>query len=543
MGWFWKGRSKNAWSLESVERPWKGGVSIYSHVINHISEGRRGLTEGGETLPDEKNDGEIRWISGGLDGAFGHHVGTGADKGRAKMLHRAIGVVLDDASARKLRLLYDQLVGSPALEVIDQLLERIVEKRDLDADRLEQLAVWLAKNAPDRDAVKFAIALLGLLPNARQLELLLSLGRHEEFTLYAAVAITNVCGDEAEAHLRQLAEQVDGWGRIHVVERLAKTANSEIKAWLLREGYKNSVMNEYLAYACAVGGELRRELASPTIDAALLVGAGDMITALIAGGPAESMDDYADGSVVVQRYMHHLDQHPKAIEQLLVLGRIQEFLEEEKADWSARDTRGWTPALRSALLAKVMELKAAPDWQERVASALESSDPARFWIADMAAKALGIDTWGHHFARLENGVDTGWYFAMQTEDPARVDRVIRLAEERIPLEAISTGPSDSLGLGPEWANHGHLDFVLQDLRRFPGKGWRLIRTGLRSPVVRNRHMALRALSAWDATTWPVEAKATLEAALREEPDEEVRKGIQTVLAGGKLEPEGELSQA
>lgn len=33
---------------------------------------------------------------------------------------------------------------------------------------------------------------------------------------------------------------MNGWGRIHVVERLAQTENAEIKHWLLREGYRNS---------------------------------------------------------------------------------------------------------------------------------------------------------------------------------------------------------------------------------------------------------------------------------------------------------------
>jgi hypothetical protein len=46
-----------------------------------------------------------------------------------------------------------------------------------------------------------------------------------------------------------------------------------------------------------------------------------------------------------------------------------------------------------------------------------------------------------------------------------------------------------------WAA-GALDFILQDLRRFPGKGRPLIRAGLQSPVVRNRNMTVRALAAW-----------------------------------------------
>jgi len=93
---------------------------------------------------------------------------------------------------------------------------------------------------------------------------------------------------------------------------------------------------------------------------------------------------------------------------------------------------------------------------------------------------------------------------MQTDDPNRIDQVVRLAEERLPLKDIASGPSDELGLGLDFQAHSALDFVLQDLRRFPGKGWPLIRAGLKSPVTRNRNMAVRAIAAWQRPSWPAE---------------------------------------
>jgi hypothetical protein len=535
MGWFWKGKGEDGWSLEGVKPPWGPGTSIHAHIRAHMAAGRPGLTEGGVRLPDEKDDGQIKWVAGGLDGAFGHHGGTDESKASAKMLHRAIAVVLDDPSDRKLRLLYEQLAQASALALADHLVEEIVEKQSLNADRLAQLAVWIAKNAPDREAVKLALALLGLLPAANERELLMTLGRHEEFTLYSAVALTNTCGAEADRPLRELAEHVDGWGRIQIVERLAKTEDPAIKRWLVREGYKNSVMYEYVAYTCAVAGGLLRELQQLSVDSALLTGAGDIIVALIAGGPAENMDDYADGAAVVQRYVHHLQGHPKAIAQLTVLGRIRTFLREE-ADWTARAARGWSTGLRSSLEDKVAELTAAATWTDLVHEGLASDDPGTFGAADLAAREIGLDTWDHHFSRLEKGIDTGWYFVMQTDDTARVERVLALGERLIPLDSLATGPSESHGLGAAWTNHGHLDFILQDLRRFPGKGWRFIQVGLRSPVVRNRNMALRALSAWERDTWPSNAQGLLEQALGLEPNQSVREGIETLLAGKKMEP-------
>jgi hypothetical protein len=83
-----------------------------------------------------------------------------------------------------------------------------------------------------------------------------------------------------------LAKNVDGWGRIHVVERLAQTENPHIKDWLLREGFRNSVMYEYLAYTCATAGGLVAALSQGTVDRELLTSTGELLDALIAEGPA-----------------------------------------------------------------------------------------------------------------------------------------------------------------------------------------------------------------------------------------------------------------
>jgi hypothetical protein len=362
----------------------------------------------------------------------------------------------------------------------------------------------------------------------------LTLGRHEEFTLYAAVALSNIAGADAEPMLFDLAQHVDGWGRIQVVERLAETHDPRVKEWMLREGYRNSVMNEYLAYTCATAGGLRTELEKESVDPELLRGAGEIIQALITGGPAENMDDYADGAVVVERYLHHLGAEPRKIDELITVHHILRYLD-DKTGWKEREQRGWTPARRDSVRARAEAIRTLPHWKETVMAGLASDDPLVFAVADQGAKAVGIDTWNHHFARLESGKDDGWYYVMQTDDPARIERVIALAERVIPLDAIATGPADEMGLGPEWSSHSNLDWVLQDLRRFPGKGWPLIRAGIQSPVVRNRHMALRALSPWGKARWPSDAEVVLEKALGQEPDADLRKGIETLLSGKPIE--------
>src|SRR5690606_27054057 len=69
---------------------------------------------------------------------------------------------------------------------IDPLLERLRAGRTRP-QRIYALGLRLATEGRQRGPVKLGIALLGLFPAERHRDLLLTLGRHEEFTLYAAV--------------------------------------------------------------------------------------------------------------------------------------------------------------------------------------------------------------------------------------------------------------------------------------------------------------------------------------------------------------------
>lgn len=523
MGLFWN-RGQRVWDLGTVQPPWEPRPSIYGHIRDHVVPGQPGLAEGGETLPDERDDGGLKFASGAMDGAFGHHYG-GTDDARAKLLHRTLTVVLDDASPRKLDKLYRLLVDGSALESVDALLDLIVDGPELDAERLEQLAVWLATKAPDREPVKLGIALLGIITGSDHRGLLMTLGRHEELTLYVAVALQNT--SDPEAGLFELARLVDGWGRIQLVERLAATENPAIKAWMLREGYKNSIMYEYLAHVCATTGGLAAALQADHVDADLLLGAAELLSALIWGGPAADIDDYDDAIPVVDRYLLHLGPRPDVIAHLLTVASIRSFVTER--------AQAWPQQVRARIRHRCNEIVSLPHWRTLVERDLDSDDPRTFHAADQAARDVGVDPWPRHLARLEAGRDDSWFDAMRTDDPARIDRVLELASRRIPLDEIATGAADELGLGLDWQHHGNLNWVLEGLHRFPGKGWSFIRAGANSPVVRNRSMAVRALAAWDRGAWPADAEPYLTGLRDREPDEDVRAWITKLLLGQPLE--------
>src|ERR1700730_14682072 len=128
--------------------------------------------------------------------------------------------------------------------------------------------------------------------------------------------------------------------------------------------------------------------------------------------------------------------------------------------------------------------------------ALSATDEWVFYEGDTAPICLSIDTWEVDFNRVRTAplTSSSWYRLMQQTDDFRIDGVLDFTEGVLPIEQIETGPADEMGLGQDFRPHQALDWVLQDLRRFPGRGWRLIKAGVCSPVVRNRNMAINALA-------------------------------------------------
>jgi hypothetical protein len=161
-----------------------------------------------------------------------------------------------------------------------------------------------------------------------------------------------------------------------------------------------------------------------------------------------------------------------------------------------------------------------------------------FHRANQVAEALGMATWDTHWRRLqEKPTDSGrWYEVMARCDESWIADVVAFAEQNIDLGKIATGPADEMGLGPGWEHHQCLDYVLQELPKFPGQGSRLIQAGLRSPVIRNRNMAVTALAAWGNDRWDDALRVALEVAAKSEPEEDVRGRMENVLRG---EPLGE----
>jgi hypothetical protein len=242
------------------------------------------------TLPErpKRNEDELGWVAGALDGVTGHHFNRADDnqlQNRSKPIVGALTRLLKVSSQETVSALHKKLQADVLLSIADPLQEQIrtsVLTSETRSSRIAEVGRYFATRAADRESAKFGILLLELSGEDRDHPVLETLALHDEFTLYAALALRQL-SSHPENVMWHLAQRVHGWGRVQVVERLDGTGNAAIRAWMLRDGFRNDIMDEYLAGICARTGKLHEALSANDVDCALLDGAAGIIKALLCG--------------------------------------------------------------------------------------------------------------------------------------------------------------------------------------------------------------------------------------------------------------------
>lgn len=505
--------------------------TIYSFVEAHLDPSGVGLTSGGDELPDTQPRGvnEIGWAPGAFDGVVTHHMGKSGGSSEANAIFALIGRTISrDFRSADFGKLYELVRTSDVVGAIDPLLNK-VRSSALPVSGIRQLGRRLAMESRHREPVKLGIALLGLITGDPDRDILFTLGRHDEFTLYAAVALANTEPDsDRDRVLMELANTVNGWGRVHIVERLAGTSDPQVKSWLLRGGFRNSIMAEYTAHIAATTGELESALAADDVDDPLIDAAAEIISALINGGPAEDIYDYADGPRAVERFVTHVETRPRRLPLFVAIHDISHFLERED-ERERMEAAGWTAELRAQLAARCSAIKADPEWVSLAIAGLDSEDMGTFYDADRTARELGIDTFPAHWKRLQaDPIQGSWFWVMHKVDEAHLHEVLDLARRTLPLADLGGGPKATSAA--DFRAHTALEFVVTGLKRFPGQAPDLVMLGLNSPVIRSRNMAINTLTAWTPAAWSPEIRTAVQHALTVEPDDKVRERLATLLA-------------
>jgi len=516
---------------------WRTDASIYKFLTKNLNgEGR--LKDSANDLPDEKptNDNEVRWAPGLLDSMF-----SAQDSNESKLKVEELVKLLKRISEfgdKKSEANFYQLITETdsIIGIIDDFLEKAIKLSLPINPYLFEFSKDLAFKTNHRNSVKVGIALVGICKGKSVINEIKTIGLHDEFTLFSIVAISNI-SDDVVNDFWEIAKKVDGWGKIHIVERLAKMELPNIiKNWLIIDGYKNSIMYEYLAYTCAVNGDLHDVLKQESVDISIFKSSAEIITALIAGGPAEDISHYQFASVLIENFIRHAKVQANDISHYIVLNQIKDFLTDSQNYITEQTKNDWTQDIISNCLIDIVDILNSKNWSELAVVALNSSDKITFWNGKQAAKMLQIDIWEIVWQKLKSNTSESslWYDVVNEAKPENVDEVISLAATAIPLKKLATGPRDSLGLGPEFIKHQSLDYVITFLEDYPTKGEPIILTALDSPVTRNRNMAIKVLHKWGKDNWSETIAIKLEQLSKIEPNNSTKENVFRVLKGQDL---------
>lgn len=518
-------------------KEWRTNNSILKFLSSNLDENGN-LSEKAEDLPDEqKDDDKIRFAPGFMDAMFGADDSDDSKK-RIRELNKHLKRIAskgDKISEQEFYRLITENDG--VIGIIDDFLQSVVNDSLAIEPFLNKYAKDLITRTDKRNAVKFGIAILGLCQNKSVLNDIKILGLHDEFTVYATIAIANL-SENVENDLWELAKKVDGWGKIQLVDRLSRPDVSEpIKDWLIYEGYKNNIMYEYLAYTCAINGELHKKLETDVINDKLFKSASDIIEALmVIGGPAEDITTYPYASQVIKDFIRHAKIQAIDISDFNALQKIKDFLTELQNNIGEQKENGWNQDITSNCIIEIVEILNSRDWKIAIYEGLKSNDNVVYWNAKYAAEKLEIDLWETVWAKLQvKPLDSSsWYDVTYYSKPEHSDKIINFALKKLPLDEMATGARDSMGFGENYNKFASLEYVITFLENYPKKGEQIILTGLKCPVTRNRNMTIKVLDKWKKENWSTEIDREIRYLCEVEPNSDTKENIKRLLNGQEL---------
>ena len=170
---------------------------------------------------------------------------------------------------------------------------------------------------------------------------------------------------------------------------LEPTENPEIKNWILRKGFISGNMIPYHAFLCASIGNLKTELCKNNIDSELLLVAGELIEALVLGGPID-INDYEDGPEVFRLYINLMSNRAFKLQQLMILADIIDFLTGKAASSTHMSKELWPEKFRNELLNNIKLIFKDPKWIQIVKEKSVSTDEDDIWEAEVVSNILGL---------------------------------------------------------------------------------------------------------------------------------------------------------
>jgi len=460
-------------------------LSIYERIKSNI--GDDGKLSNDFTLNEEAPPTELAYAPGAMDGIGVYHMGGSRDlKTETERIVCLIRKYLKTGDVSLINDIEVALTEHRALFLVDPLLQSIRENKDsIDINKLIEFAVSLVKTSENTELVKLGISFLGLFDLGKYESInniVAIIALCDEFTLFSVVAASK--WSDGTGLIFWIAQRVNGWGKIHAIERL-EPETEKIRDWILRNGCSNGVMDAYLGLTCAVKGNLISALRKDHIDDELFDSISTVIGAMLDEGPVDGISEYEHAQEALEQYLRHANDHAFSLSHLWIVLSVQLWAKGAEVDYAGE------------VLTRCSEIINRPDWREKIINAVRERNKSDFYCACNAASILGIDVnMGILNAIKSEPLEYYPYVQRLFKSADMAIAVADLYEAVLPLDDMAKGMGEYYFADNFVKEHSCLDLILPELALYPLMGVKLIKTGLNSQVVRDRNMACRALSGW-----------------------------------------------
>lgn len=469
-------------SEKFVYLPWNHKEKLVPFIQEQLQENKRIVSD---DLPDDEyvyDENHPRMVAGLSDQVYEDlptpfHV---------KKMLRLLEKQLSEPSEKTRRATYEELTLDRIVSYREPFIEAFQEKA-WDEEALEREALWLMHHAADREVLKFALILLGLINCDEHRALLTDIGMHEEFTDYVCFALKNGVRN-GHAEIEYLAKNLSGWGKIAAVTQL-EARTPKLKEWLLMKGYQNDISDGYLAFDCIEKGELAIALEAEEISKQLYDQASFLIQAVLNHQAANGeMEDYSGAGKALTHFVRHAKTHCQTLKDYEPLTKIKEYLQADMQVWEERLAYNWCEEERLQIEQDLGLFVEDPKWLRLAVDTLEKEfDPSAFAVAqfcnlDVTQKLV------KHLAVSPNHVEL-YEAIMETEKQQYVEAGIAFAASHFTLTDLS---KDEMVC---------MQVILQRLYMYEGLGLNLIQAGLESSSERLQYEALTTLEVWEPILW------------------------------------------
>lgn len=239
--------------------------------------------------------------------------------------------------------------------------------------------------------------------------------------------------------------------------------------------------------------------------------AATLIASLLSEGPATGIPGMDDPEDLLTHFLEHAERSALTIREYETVLDIQEYCNQK--EWPGKND----------IVETCNRLLASAECARALDEAVRQGEGFRF------AKRLGFDYSRQAYEQIESNPERNYHLIdTLLPDGLFVDEIITLFGQWLPLAEMATGPSDELGLGREYTRYHILNYLVQHLKNFPGKGEDLLLCALNAPVINCRNMALNVLDAWREKGAVLSQKIvdTLESLKSKEVNEDIRKRLE-----------------